>query len=303
MAALPSFDAQGGQAVLRPAPLPAVAGLGLKPAHYADILAGGGQGLWFEVHPENYMGAGGPPHRYLETIRADHPLSMHGVGLSLGSAHGIDRAHAQRFKALIDRYQPALVSDHLSWSVAKGVYLPDLLPVPMTEEALSIVAANVSAAQDVLGRRLLIENPSLYLRPADGRLAEPQFMAELCRRTGCGWLLDLNNVYVSSVNLGFAAEDYLAAVDVTLVGEVHLAGHAVEHHPSGPLLIDDHGASVPESVWRLFESFLALAGPRPTLIERDTNIPPFADLTAEAAEANRRLDAAASARAGHVHVA
>jgi uncharacterized protein (UPF0276 family) len=270
-------------------PIPASAGVGLKPEHYRDVLDGEGHDLWFEVHPENYMGAGGPPHRYLEAIRKDHALSMHSVGLSLGSSDGVRDAHLRRLKELVDRYQPQLVSDHLSWSGIGGTFVHDLLPAPLNRESLQRFAQNIERVQDALGRAILIENPSVYLTPAGQQIAEPEFIAALCRRTGCGWLLDINNIYVSAINLGFDAAAYLDAVDHALVGEVHLAGHAREYHPDGDLLIDDHGSRVPDAVWRLFEQFVAAAGPRPTLIEWDTRLPSFATLAAQAATADAIL--------------
>lgn len=279
-------------------PTPAVAGVGLKPAHYRDVLEGGGSGLWFEIHPENYMGAGGPPHRYLEAIRRDHALSLHSVGGSLGSADGLCGAHLSRLKALVDRYQPDLVSDHLSWSGIGGDFVHDLLPLPLTHESLQRFARNIDRLQDALGRTILIENPSVYLMADGQEIPEPAFIASLCRRTGCGWLLDINNIFVSATNLGFDPADYLRAVDHRLVKEIHLAGHARERHPNGDLLIDDHGSQVPEPVWRLFEACIAAAGPRPTLIEWDTHLPGFAVLASEAAKADAILDPAPVNRAG-----
>lgn len=270
-------------------PIPASAGVGLKAEHYADVLAGHGRNLWFEIHPENYMGAGGPPHRYLEKIRRDHELSLHSVGLSLGSADGLCEQHLARLRTLVERYQPALVSDHLSWSGVGQHAVPDLLPLPLGRESLQRLAGNIDRVQEVLGRPILVENPSVYLAPAPQEIAEPDFIATLCRRTGCGWLLDINNIYVSAANLGFDPEDYLGAVDPRLVGEIHLAGHARERHAGGDLLIDDHGSRVPDDVWGLFEHFVAKAGPRPTLIEWDTRIPPFAALASEAAKAKAVL--------------
>ena len=277
-------------------PAPATAGVGLKPEHYQDVLAGRWRTLWFEIHPENYMGAGGPPHRYLEAIRRDHLLSMHGVGLSLGSADGVRKAQLARLKTLVDRYQPRLFSEHLSWSGIGDHLVPDLLPVPLHGESLERFADNIDRVQSALKRTILIENPSVYLAPRGSDIPEPEFIASLCRRTGCGWLLDINNVFVSATNLGFDPQDYLSAVDPRLVGEIHLAGHARERHPDVDLLIDDHGSSVPEAVWRLFENYLAKARPTPTLIEWDTRLPDFATLAGEAAKADavlRQLQAAA----------
>lgn len=270
-------------------PIPASAGVGLKPEHYRDVLDGQGRDLWFEVHPENYMGAGGPPHRYLEAIRQDHALSLHSVGLSLGSADGVCDRHLSRLKALVDRYQPDLVSEHLSWSGIGDRFVHDLLPAPLNRESLRRFAENIERVQESLRRTILIENPSVYLIADGQEIAEPEFIATLCRHAGCGWLLDINNVYVSAINLGFDPAAYLHAVDHRLVGEIHLAGHAREHHPDGDILIDDHGSKVPEPVWRLFEAYVAEAGPRPTLIEWDTRVPGFVTLAGEAAKADAIL--------------
>jgi uncharacterized protein (UPF0276 family) len=271
-------------------PILASAGVGLKPEHYAEVLAGRARGLWFEVHPENYMGAGGPPHRYLEAIRKDHALSLHSVGLSLGSADGISGLHLARLKALVQRYQPVLVSDHLSWSGIGDSFVHDLLPVPLNRESLQRFAQNIERVQEALGRTILIENPSVYLMADGHEIPEPEFIATLCRQTGCGWLLDINNIYVSGTNLSFDPANYLQAVDHCLVGEIHLAGHARESHADGDLLIDDHGSEVPEAVWQLFEAYVAEAGPRPTLIEWDTRLPSFATLASEAAKADAVLN-------------
>ena len=275
--------------VRREDPIPASAGVGLKPQHYRDVLEGGGSGLWFEVHPENIMGAGGPPHRYLEAIRRDHALSLHSVGGSLGSADGLRAPHLERLKTLVDRYQPDLVSDHLSWSGIGEGFIHDLLPLPLNRQSLQRFAENIDRLQEALARTILIENPSVYLAAAGEEIPEPEFIAALCRRTGCGWLLDINNIFVSATNLGFDPAAYLRAVDHRLVKEIHLAGHAREAHADGDLLIDDHGAHVPEPVWDLFAAFIAAAGPRPTLIEWDTRVPGFATLAGEAAKANAVL--------------
>lgn len=238
-------------------PIPVTAGVGLKPEHYSAVLDGAGRGLWFEVHPENYMGGGGPPHRYLEAVRKDHAISMHSVGLSLGSADGVRDIHLRRLEDLADRYQPELISDHLSWSGIGGRFIHDLLPAPLTEESWQVFGRNIERVQETLGRTILIENSSIYLRPACEALAEPAFIAALCQRTGCGWLLDINNVYVSATNQGFDPAAYLAAVDPALEGEIHLAGHTRERHVAGDILIDDHGSKVPAAVWALYEAFVA----------------------------------------------
>lgn len=266
---------------MRPVTQPLTAGVGLKPQHYADALACRAEGLWFEAHPENYMAAGGPRLAWLDAIARDRPISLHGVGLSLAADEAPDADHLAALKRLVDRYQPALVSEHLAWSMRRGVYAPDLLPFPRTMAALARIAENVDRMQTALGRRVLIENPSLYL-PLDGHdLDEVAFLAELSRRTGCGLLVDVNNVHVSAHNLGYSAEAYLDALPAAAIGEIHLAGHAADARLGQTLLIDTHGAPVAEPVWRLFRRLVARTGPRPTLIERDDAIPDFAELMAE----------------------
>ncbi len=266
---------------MRPVTQPLTAGVGLKPQHYADALACRAEGLWFEAHPENYMAAGGPRLAWLDAIARDRPISLHGVGLSLAADEAPDADHLAALKRLVDRYQPALVSEHLAWSMRRGIYAPDLLPFPRTMAALARIAENVDRMQTALGRRVLIENPSLYL-PLDGHdLDEVAFLTELSRRTGCGLLVDVNNVHVSAHNLGYAAETYLDALPAAAIGEIHLAGHAADARLGQTLLIDTHGAPVAEPVWRLFRRLVTRIGPRPTLIERDDAIPDFAELMAE----------------------
>lgn len=257
------------------------AGLGLKPAHYEDALASTAAGLWFEVHPENYMVEGGPRLAWLEAIRRDRPLSLHGVGLSLAGDESPDARHLDRLKALCDRFEPFVVSEHLAWSKRGGVYHPDLLPFPRSRERLARIAENVERMQETLGRRVLIENPSLYLALEGHEMGEVDFLAELGRRTGCGLLVDVNNVFVSAANLGFSAEAYVDALPAEAVGEIHLAGHAPDPELGEALLIDSHGAPVSEPVWSLLRRLVDRIGPRPTLIERDENLPAFADLMAE----------------------
>jgi uncharacterized protein (UPF0276 family) len=262
-----------------------LAGIGLKPSHFSEALAAPADGLWFEVHPENYMVDGGPRLRWLEAIRARHPLSLHGVALSLASDAEPDTAQLVRFAALVRRFEPALVSEHLAWSMSQGAYLPDLLPFPRTSEALARIAANVGRVQDVLGRRIAIENPSHYLALEGHDWDEIAFLAELARRSGCGLLLDVNNVFVSARNLGGSAEAYLDAFPGELVMEVHLAGHSADPVLGPALLVDSHDAPVAPEVWSLYERLVARIGPRPTLIERDGNLPAFAELMAERASA------------------
>lgn len=277
--------------------LPRRAGIGLKPQHYAEILQAGPQGLaigWFEAHPENYMGAGGPPHRWLTAIRQHWPLSLHAVGLSLGSAEGVVPEHLSRLKALVDRYQPEMVSDHLAWSQIDGQYLNDLLPVPLTRTAADVFARNIDGVQTALKRPILIENPSLYLRWTGAEMTETDLLADLVRRTGCGLLLDVNNVAVSCGNLGTDPVAYLRAIPMQAVQEIHLAGHAVRTVDGQTLRLDDHGSPVRPEVWDLFTLTLRLMRaqgmpPPPTLIEWDTEIPTLSRWQAEAAEADRLL--------------
>ena len=257
------------------------AGLGLKAEHYDAALSTQADGLWFEVHPENYMVAGGPRLGWLEALRARHPISLHGVSLSLAGEAEPDAAHLQRLAALARRIQPALISEHLAWSSWKGHYLPDLLPFARTTEALQRIAANIGRAQDVLGTTMAIENPSHYLRFEGHAWDEIEFLAELARRAGCTLLLDINNVHVSARNLGYSAEAWLDRFPQTLVSEIHLAGHSSDPALGEALLIDSHDAPVAPEVWRLYERFVHRAGARPTLIERDGNVPAFEALMRE----------------------
>ena len=272
------------------------AGIGLKPDHYAEALAASAAGLWFEVHPENYMCDGGPRLAWLEAIRGRRPLSLHGVGLSLAADEDPDPGHLAALRRLIDRFEPFVVSEHLAWSRRGGTYHPDLLPFPRTAEALDRVCANVGRTQEALGRTILIENPSLYLPLVGHQMGEVEFLAELVRRTGCGLLVDVNNVYVSANNLGFSAEAYVDAVPASAVGEIHLAGHAEDEALGPALLIDSHGAAVAEPVWALHRRLIERIGPRPTLIERDQDIPAFETLLAEQARAHAALVATPAER-------
>lgn len=277
---------------MAPMPPPHV-GVGLKPQHYVQALETisastpflAGRPQWFEVHPQNYFGAGGPPHRWLSAFAAKVPLSFHSVGLSLGSADGVNLEELEHLAALCDRYAPALVSDHLSWSGSDSNRYPDLLPVPYTQAALDHFAAQVVRVQDRLGRMILIENPSRYLAFADDEMSEAAFLHALCASAGCGLLLDINNIEVSATNLGLDADAMVDAINPVLVGEVHLAGHSREDHAHGALLIDDHGSAVSDETWRLFERFVQRAGPRPVLIEWDSDVPAFDVLLTEAAVA------------------
>ena len=273
------------------------AGLGLKPQHYDAALACPADGLWFEVHPENYLVAGGPRLAWLEAIRARHPVSLHGVALSLAADAPPDPTHLARLAALAGRVQPALVSEHVAWSTWRGAYQPDLLPFPRSTEALQRIAENVARAQDALGRRIAIENPAHYLR-IDGHVwDEIDFLAELARRTGCGLLLDVNNVYVGAHNLGYSADAYLDAFPGDQVMEVHLAGHTPDPNLGRALLVDSHDAPVAPEVWALYERLVARIGPRPTLIERDDKLPEFSALLAERNRAHALLRAPLAAAA------
>jgi uncharacterized protein (UPF0276 family) len=278
--------------------VPARAGVGLKPEHYREILQSQPDIGWFEVHPENYMGEGGPPHHFLERIRADYPLSLHGVGLSIGSAATLDERHLSRLKSLIDRYEPGLFSEHLAWSTHDGVYYNDLLPLPYTQETLDCVSRHVEQVQERLGRRMLIENPSTYVRYSASAMSEIAFLDTLVSRTGCGLLLDVNNVYVSAANHGFDAAAYIDAFPVEHVGEIHLAGHDAATDETGTsFLVDTHDRSVKDEVWALYERAVRRAGPIATLIEWDTDIPAWPVLFEEA----RRAEAVmADRRTNHV---
>jgi len=247
------------------------AGLGLKSQHYDDAVACDAAGLWFEVHPENYMSAGGPRLAALEAVRARHPLSLHGVGLSLAADANPDRQHLAALKALVDRFEPFVVSEHLAWSTHRGAHQPDLLPFPRSRAALVRIADNIGRTQDALARRVLIENPSLYLPLKGHDLDEVDFLKALVAATGCGLLVDVNNVFVSARNLGYSAEAYVDALPAEAIGEIHLAGHGLDEGGSG-LLIDTHGAPVAEPVWALYRRLVRRVGPRPTLIERDDDI-------------------------------
>jgi len=272
--------------------LPARPGLGFKPEHFVDILSRPGAVGFYEVHAENYMGAGGAPHAMLTQLRADYALSLHGVGLSIGGAGGLDPDHLARLRVLMDRYQPHSFSEHLAWCSHGAAWLNDLLPLPYTSETLAHVAEHIDAVQTALGCRMLLENPATYVTFATSTWSETDFLAELVRRTGCGLLLDVNNVFVSATNHRFDPRAYLAAFPLAAVGEIHLAGHEVEDLPSGPLLIDSHGRAVADPVWALYAEVIAQTGPLPTLIEWDNDVPGFDVLLNEAARAERVLRAA-----------
>ncbi len=263
------------------------AGLGFKPEHFREAAASPAAGLWFEVHAENYMVEGGPRLAMLEALRERFALSLHGVGMSLAGAAEPDADHLAALKRLVDRFEPALVSEHLAWSRLDGRCFPDLLPVPRTNEVLARCAENIGRVQDALARQILIENPTHYLSLRDHDWSETSFLAELARRSGCGLLIDINNVAVGAHNVGFDPAAWLDAIPSESVGEVHLAGHSPD--AEGTLLIDSHDEPVSEAVWSLYEGLVARVGPRPTLIERDGNVPPFAELMRERARAQDTL--------------
>ena len=269
---------------------PRRAGVGLKAQHYRAIIDEKPDIGFFEVHAENYMCAGGPPHRYLSAIRERYPLSLHGVGLSIGAAQPLDRNHLARLKALIERYDPGLFSEHLAWSTHDGVFLNDLLPVPYTAETLARVCKHIDQVQEALGRQMLLENPSTYVAYAESDYAETDFIAEVARRAGCGLLLDVNNVYVASTNQRWDPVGYIEAFPLDRVQEIHLAGHARRADERGrPLLIDAHDRPVEEIVWDLFAHAIALTGPVPTLIEWDAEVPAWPILAAEAERAETMM--------------
>lgn len=268
-----------------------LAGTSFKPAHLPAIETDGGRKGFFEVHAENYMGAGGPPHYALTRIRNEFPLSLHGVCMSIGGPQPLDKAHLGRFRTLVDRYEPALVSEHLAWSTHGATFFNDLLPLPYTPATLGHVADHIDEVQEALGRTLLLENPSTYVVFPESTMSETDFLGELTRRTGCGLLLDVNNVFVSATNHRASALAYLADFPLPEVGEIHLAGHAEQSDDEGDLLlIDSHDGPVADAVWKLFEIVIGRLGPIPTLVEWDSAVPDWPVLKAEAAAAQALLD-------------
>lgn len=274
-----------------PAAIPARAGVGFKLSHAEAILAAPQAIGFVEIHAENFMGAGGPPHRMLAAVRDILPVSLHGVGLSIGGEGPLDKAHLARLAAVAARYEPGLVSEHLAWSTHEGAYFNDLLPLPYTEATLSRVAEHIDAVQNALGRAMLLENPSSYMAFAASTMDEITFISRVVEATGCGLILDVNNVFVSARNLGFTPEDYIAAFPLHAVGEIHLAGHAEDRDAAGaPLLIDTHDRAVAGPVWALYRHVVERLGrPVPTLIEWDAALPDFATLAAEAARADEMV--------------
>lgn len=267
--------------------LPLQAGIGLKGQHVRDLLAAATLPAFVEIHAENYMGAGGPMHRALDAVRERLPLSVHGVGLSIGASEGIDPAHLARLARLLERFEPAAFSEHLAWSTHREAFLNDLLPVPYDAVSLQRVCSHVDQVQSVLKRRMLIENPSTYVEFASSTLGEVEFLGEVVRRTGCGLLLDVNNAYVSCVNHGRDPVAFIDRLPLHAVGEIHLAGFAEDRDAAGDrLLIDSHGSPVAHAVWSLYRHALSLTGPVPTLIEWDNDVPDFARLMDEARTAD-----------------
>lgn len=278
--------------------LPACVGVGFKPRHFSDIVAAAQPIGFFEVHAENYMGAGGPPHAQLGALRERYALSVHGVGLSIGSMQPLDREHLLRVKTLCDRYQPESFSEHLAWSSHGGVYFNDLLPLPYTPQTLARVAEHIDEVQTALGRRMLLENPATYVGMADSTIPEVEFLAELSQRTGCGLLLDVNNVFVAANNNSAEPESYVDSFPLDRVAEIHLGGHHAEADEDGAaLLIDSHGAPVAAAVWALYANVIARTGPIATLIEWDNDVPDWPMLRAEAVTAQTVLAGASRASA------
>jgi uncharacterized protein (UPF0276 family) len=266
--------------------LPHATGVGYKSQHFIGLTEDPGPVRWIEIHAENYMGDGGRPLAQLRALSERFPVSVHGVGLSIGGERALDREHLRRLRALIDRLDPASFSEHLAWSTHDTGFLNDLLPLPYTEATLARVAAHIDQVQNTLGRRMLLENPSTYLVFEDSDMDEVTFLTELARRTGCGLLLDVNNVFVSATNQNWDARAYIDAFPLDAVGEIHLGGHDEDEDDHGaPLLIDSHGREVVDPVWALYAHTIARSGPRPTLIEWDTDVPDWPILRAEAERA------------------
>ncbi|NWH08642.1 MAG: DUF692 domain-containing protein [Alphaproteobacteria bacterium] len=278
------------------------AGVSFKPEHFAAIMEGRPFGGFFEVHAENYMGAGGPPHRMLTRLRETYPLSVHGVCLSIGGEGPLDPLHLARFAVLVERYEPALVSEHLAWSSHGDVFYNDLLPLPYTHKTLARVCDHIDAVQNAIGRTLLLENPSTYVRFGASQFSETEFLRAIVARTGCGLLLDVNNAFVSAANHGYDVSTYLSDFPLSAVGEIHLAGHRAQVDALGAsVLIDSHDCAVLDAVWTLYAGIIAKAGPIPTLIEWDSALPAFEGLAREAAAAQRLLDSVAEDIAGVPH--
>ena len=271
-----------------PLPIPARAGIGFRPQHIDDFLTAPPDVAWIEVHAENYFVEGGPRIQALEKLRQTYPLSIHGVGLSLAST--LKSEDVAEFKVLVDKFEPGLISEHLAWTADESVYYNDLLPFPYTEETLETVCQNIDRVQSALGRKILVENPSTYLRFKDSTIPEWEFLREVTRRSGCGLLLDVNNVHITSTNHTFDSEAYISELPLSEVGEIHVAGHTARSMAGQTLLIDDHAGPVSEPVWELFRATLKRIGPCPTLVEWDNNVPPLASLLEQASIAENWLN-------------
>lgn len=283
---------------MKPSELPRRAGVGFKPEHFAAINAVSQPLGFFEVHAENYMGAGGPPHAQLGKLRQDYALSIHGVGLSIGSMQPLDADHLARLKIVCDRYEPQSFSEHLAWSTHDTTFLNDLLPLPYTEATLAQVCAHIDEVQTLLGRQMLLENPATYLLFEESTIEETEFLAEIARRTGCGLLLDVNNVFVAATNHNMDPRDYLRRFPMQWVREIHLSGHSETIDDTGaPLLIDSHDTPVKNPVWALYEELITRTGPIASLVEWDNDVPEWPVLRAEAEAADAILRRAAERRA------
>ena len=279
---------------------PTSVGVGFKPQHADDAVSGDHALGFFEVHAENYMGAGGPPHHVLGLLRERFPLSLHGVGLSIGGARPLDRDHLLRLRRLVVRYQPALFSEHLAWSTHDGVFLNDLLPLPYTSETLRVVGAHVDEVQDTLGRQYLVENPSSYVGFSNSTMTEVEFLSELVHRTGCRLLCDVSNIYLSAHNLGFDRDRYVAEFPADAIAELHLGGFTPEpEEGGGEVLIDTHGSRIAEPVWSFYARALERFGPKPTLIEWDNDVPTLDVILAEAARADAVAQSTCASRPRH----
>jgi len=270
--------------------LPHRPGVGYKAQHFNDIMTNAGPVGWLEIHAENYMGMGGRPLAQLRALSEKFPFSVHGVGLNIGGVGRLDADHLARLKSLCNWLQPASFSEHLAWSSHESAFLNDLLPLPYTAETVKIVTDHIDEVQSTLGRQMLLENPSSYLAFAESDMSETDFLAEIVARTGCGLLLDVNNVFVSATNLGYSPQGYIDAYPIEHIGEIHLGGHDEDEDETGaPLLIDSHGAAVVDPVWALLDYALAKSGPKPLLIEWDTDVPEWTILAKETERADAAL--------------
>jgi len=268
--------------------LPSIGGISLKPQHYEEILQQRPEAGWFEIHAENYLGAGGPPLHYLQKIREHYPLSIHGVGMSIGSANGLDKNHLRRVASLVERFEPESFSEHLAWSTHDTEFFSDLLPVPYNQEVEDVVCNHIDLVQSTLQRPMLLENPSNYLTLETSTMQETEFLNNVVRRTGCGLLLDVNNIYISAVNCNYSAEDYVRALKLDHVGEIHLAGHSADHSdPDEILLIDTHDCEVADPVWSLFQFTVKNSGIKPSLIEWDSAVPTLTTMLVEKQKADQ----------------